>query len=133
MGAEENLFEGRPIRRTPTRAEVERAWIVRQAELDDEAGIETDSLLYSREFRVWYKNEILTAAEQREAEPLISTVEALDALSPGTVVIDDAGNGVVFQRENGPGHWMGTADVGYTTSRLGIKLPALLIFEPRSE
>ena len=43
--------------RTPTRSEVERAWTMRQYQLDEEAGKEPDPLEYSREFRNFWKAE----------------------------------------------------------------------------
>lgn len=42
----------------PTRSEVERAWVARQAELDIEAGREPNPFQYSAEFRRWLKSEV---------------------------------------------------------------------------
>lgn len=50
--------------RTPTRSEVQRAWIMRQAELDEEAGKEPDALEYSREFVNFWKSEMSAAFEE---------------------------------------------------------------------
>ena len=50
--------------RTPSRSEVERAWVMRQFQLDEEAGRETDSLEYSREFRNFWKAETDAAYER---------------------------------------------------------------------
>ena len=58
--------------RTPSRSEVERAWVMRRFQLDEEAGIETDSLEYSREFRNFWKAETnaALAAIERVKETL---------------------------------------------------------------
>ena len=57
---------------TPTRSELERAWVMRCAELDEEAGLEIESLKYSAEFR----RGIKAVVERRVAEANAETARA---------------------------------------------------------
>lgn len=69
---------------TPSRSEVERAWAMRQFQLDQEAGRETDGLTYSREFRRWWyqeKDELRTEVQKEAAEAQAELEQRLSGLT----------------------------------------------------